>query len=108
MHKGIEYLRAMARSLDIAGEPGGLLGDIIPDIAGSNVCFTVILCLKSDGKLIFVLGSFFKSFSLDLLNFPKRKILHNVYNFIKPMVNQVNKKNNYILLRVMQNSIRGV
>lgn len=31
-----KYLRAIARSLEIAGEPGGLLGDIIPDIFGSN------------------------------------------------------------------------
>lgn len=58
----------------MAGDPGGLLGDIIPDILGSNVCWTVILCLKSDGKLIFEPGSFFKSFNRDLLNFPERKM----------------------------------
>lgn len=51
----------------MAGEPGGLRGDIIP---GTPLCCTVIVCLKSEGKLILEPGSFFSSFNLDLLNFP--------------------------------------
>lgn len=63
--------RAMALNLVIAGDPGGLWGDITA--LWSSVCCTVIVCLKSDGKLIFDPGSFFSSFNLDLLNFPKEK-----------------------------------
>lgn len=84
--KSFKYLRAIARSLDIAGELGGLLGEIIPAILGSNVCCTVILCLKSDGKLIFVPGSFFSNFSLDLLNFPAKKFIVNIYNIIQDKI----------------------
>lgn len=51
----------------IAGEPGGLRGDITP---GTPLCCTVIVCLKSEGKLMLEPGSFFNSFSLDLLNLP--------------------------------------
>lgn len=65
------YSRAIARSLGIAGDPGGLFGDIIT--LGSRVCCTVIVCLKSDGKLMFVPGSFFSNFNLDRLNLPEMK-----------------------------------
>lgn len=63
-----KYSRAIAWSRVImAGDPGGLLGDITP---GTPLCCTVIVCLKSDGKLMFEPGSFFSSLNLDLLNLP--------------------------------------
>lgn len=63
----------MALSRGMAGEPGGLWGEVTPPRPlGSNiVCWTVIVCRKSDGELIFCPGSFFKSLSLDRLNFPE-------------------------------------
>lgn len=68
------YLRAIARRRGMAGEPGGLLGEITPLTALlSIVCCTVIVCLKSDGKLILEPNSFFNDFNLDRLNFPKIK-----------------------------------
>lgn len=71
-------LRAIARNRGIAGEPGGLRGEITPLKALlSIVCCTVIVCLKSEGKLILDPGSFLRSFNLDLLNFPR-----NIFLFI--------------------------
>lgn len=71
--------RAIALNLVMAGDPGGLCGEMTPAIAlWSRVCCTVIVCRKSDGKLIFEPGSFFNSFNLDLLNFPgKTETLQN-------------------------------
>lgn len=67
--------RAIARSLVIAGDPGGLCVEMTPLSAlfgTSVVCCTVIVCRKSEGKLILDPGSFFNNLSLDLLNLPAR------------------------------------
>lgn len=63
----------MACSLEIiAGEPGGLLGEITPVTPLGSRCCTVIVCLKSDGKLMFEPGSFFSIFIFDRLNLPEK------------------------------------
>ena len=67
--------RAIALSLAMAGDPGGLCGEITPVMAlwSKVLCCTVIVCRKSEGKLMLLPGSFFSSFNLDLLNFPGQR-----------------------------------
>lgn len=53
------YIRAMARSLGIAGDPGGV-SVRNRDSSRNAVCLTVIVCLKSNGNDICP-GSRFRS-----------------------------------------------
>ena len=76
-----KYLHAIARNRGIAAVAGEFGNEIVGTV--SIVCWTVIVCRKSEGKLMFCPGSFFRIFSLDRLKRPFRLCGVGVLRIIK-------------------------